>query len=145
MRRGWGELATVGLAILAVLIIAHLKPTGADAAEIVWTALGAAGAVYGWPVWRHRVAVDRWRKAAKVNGLFAIVSQQHAVLRGTGFWIEVCIAGAGLAAMLNWSRYLILGLLIAMAGLCTFSTWYAERKAEQASRYLVDHPSKEMA
>jgi hypothetical protein len=137
--QSWGQLAAVGLAVLGVVIIASLKPTGADLVEVVWTSLGAGGSVYAWQIWRRRVAMDRWRKANHVNGLFAITSQQHAVLRGVGFWIQVCIAAAGLGAMFNLNRLLIIGLLIAVAGLCTLSAWYAERKAEQASQYIHLH------
>lgn len=140
MKRAWGQLTAVSLAVLVPVGLAFLAPTDPDPIVVVWTALGTGGAVYAWQIWRRRLRVEHWRKASRINGLFAITSEQHARLRGLGFWIQVCIAAAGFAAMFNAGRLVVIGLLIVVAALCTVSAWFAERKAEQAARYVHLHP-----
>jgi hypothetical protein len=128
------------LALLAVAVLAYLTPTD-DPSEIIWTSLGAGGAVYAWHVWRRRRAADQWRKQQGMNGLFGLTTQTHAILRGLGFLGQILILISGVGAMLNWSRLVIIGLIIALAAVATFSCWFAERMAEKQTDYYLKHPA----
>lgn len=131
----------VGLAVLGVLVLAYLTPSD-DWIEVLWTSLGAAGSVYAWHVWRRRVHADRWRRQQGLNSLFALTTQTHATLRGLGFLGQLLIAGSGVGAMLNWNRLIIVGSIIGLAIVATFSAWYAERMAEKQTTYYLKHPEE---
>ncbi len=131
----------VGLAVLATFALAYLTPSD-DLSEIIWTSLGAGGAVYAWHVWTRRRAADQWRKRQEMNGLFGLVTQAHATLRGLGFLGQLLILLSGVGAMLNWNRFVIIGLIIGLAAVASFSAWYAERMADRQTDYYLAHPDE---
>lgn len=141
MNRRWGQLVAVGVAVLAVLTVAFFAGR-TDPAEILWTECGAVGSVYGWLAWRRRWLLNEWRKRNHINGLFAIVCEQHVNLRGLGFGAQILILIGGFGAMLDWHRWIIIGSVIGVAVLATLSVWYAERKAEQQAAYVSKHPEE---
>lgn len=128
----------VGVAVLAVLILAWAVPTD-DTIEVIWASLGAGGSVYAAHVWKRRRNADEWRKRLRMNGSFALTTQTHATLRGFGVGAELLILISGVGAMLNWHRFVIIGSLIALAALLTISAWYAERAAERQEQYYLTH------
>lgn len=131
----------VGLAVLGVLILASVVPSD-DWVEVVWTALGAGGSVYAWHVFKRRLAAEQRRKERGINGALALTTQAHVALRGFGLLGELLILSSGLGAMLNWHRLLIIGAIIALAAVATFSCWYAERMAEKQTSYYLNHPEE---
>lgn len=129
----------VGLALLAVLILAYLVSSD-DVAEVIWTLLGAGGSIYGGHAFKLRLDAERWRQRQGMNGLFALTTQTHAMLRGLGFLGQLLILASGVGAMLNWNRLIIIGAIIALAAVATFSAWFAERMAEKQTNYYLRHP-----
>ncbi len=131
----------VAFALLGVLALAYLTPSD-DPAEIIWTSLGAGGLVYAWHVWTRRRAADQWRRQQGMNGLFGLVTQAHATLRGLGCLGQLLILLSGVGAMLNWHRLIIIGLIIGLAAVASFSAWYAERMADKQMDYYLAHPDE---
>lgn len=133
--------AAVGLAVLVVLVLAYFVPSD-DTVEIVWTLFGAGGSVYAGHVFKRRWDAERWRQRQGMNGLFALTTQAHVMLRGLGFLGQLLILAGGLGAMLNWHRLVVIGSLIALAAVATFSCWYAERMADRQADYYIRHPEE---
>lgn len=137
----WGQAAAVGASVLGVVGVAVALKRN-DPIEIIWTGLGAAGSVYAWQVFVRRWRVNEWRKAKQINGAFKITAEQHVVLRGLGFGIQLLILTAGLGAMFDVGRLFVIGALIGVASLAALASWYAERKADQQAEFFRTHPEE---
>lgn len=139
------------LALLGVLLLAYLESETADRVETGWTMLGAGGTVLGAKIWWHRHAINQWRKRTHRNGLFALIAEQHDMLRLAGLLIELLILGSGISAMATppsvrpevRANDQMTALCIILIGVvATYSAWYAERMAELQSAYIHAHPEE---
>jgi|SRR5581483_3621650 len=150
MSRRWRSLAAVGLAVLAVLVLAACAPPDyAEPIEVVWAVMGAGGSVFAFQITRRRWQVNAWRKREAINGLFAISAHGSAVLRTSGLVAEVLILLGGLSAMATppsirpelRANDVLTTLTILGIGIClTFSAWYADRQADRQAEYVRQHP-----
>lgn len=141
----------VDLAVLAVLVLAHFHPETAAPIEVIWAAMGAGGSVYAAHAWWRRWAVDRWRQQAGFNGLFALTSRQHWVMRLLGLIVELLILVSGISAMLTplsirpEVRLDDLVTTVSVIGIAVASTsgaWYSEWIAERQSEWVQEHPGE---
>lgn len=132
----------VAAAVAAVVVLGVTRPWPPDPVEVIWTTLGAGGTVYAAHVFRRRWLAELWRRRENLNGLIRLIMRGHLVLRGLGFIVQLLMLFAGIGAMLNWNRLILLWTLIGVAALTSLGSWYAERTAREQELYYRRHPEE---
>lgn len=129
--------AGVALAILAVALEAKLNGSDASPLETAWTLAGATGLVYGLSVLAYRGLQEKWRRVLRINGRVKESIQTELVMSGSRTLIQVLITISGIAAMkvpepvvseVRHAADLVSLCVLGIGIICTFKTWYAERR-----------------